>query len=119
MKSLKLHILIVALVSFAFLSASLSADEAEEGKKAFLANKCNLCHSVEAAKIEKTTGGYQKGKEKNVPPDLSRVGTNRTADWMKLYLQKKEKNENVAHVRLFKGTETELDAITKWLATLK
>lgn len=119
MKILRLQVLVPVIVSFVFAGAVWSSETAEEGKKIFLANKCNMCHSLEAEKIEKTTGGFQKSKEKNVPPDLSNVGSRRSADWMKLYLMKKEKNQNVLHVRLYKGSETDLDTLTKWLATLK
>ena len=89
------------------------------GKTAFLANKCNLCHSIESEKIEKTTGGFQKSTDKNVPPDLSTIGKKHNAAWMTKYLKKTEALNGVKHARFYRGSTENLEAITKWLETLK
>src|SRR4029079_8703118 len=65
------------------------------GRTAFLNNKCNLCHSIESAKVEKTSGGYQKSTDKNVPPDLSGIGKKVKADWIVKYLKKTEALDGV------------------------
>ena len=89
------------------------------GRTAFLNNKCNLCHSIESEKVEKTSGGYQKSTDKNVPPDLSGIGRKVKADWIVKYLKKTEALDGVKHARLYRGTEKELEALAKWLEELK
>ena len=116
---MRLSKLLIIGLSLGVCAITWAQDAEEQGKKAFLANKCNVCHSIESAKIEKTTGGYQKEKEKNVPPDLTGIGRKYKAEWIANYLLKKEKVENVPHVRLYRGSKEELIAMSEWLGTLK
>ena len=43
----------------------------------------------------------------------------RKADWIALFLQKKEKIEGRVHTKKFRGTDAELQKLSGWLATLK
>ena len=118
--------IIIGSILLFVLGLAVYADEQQTsttnqnpGKTAFLSNKCNLCHSIESEKIEKSSGGYQKSNEKNVPPDLSGIGKKHNADWLVKYLKKTEALNNVKHARLYRGTEEELQALAKWLEGLK
>jgi hypothetical protein len=120
MKKQQLIILSLTILCFcAFLSWSFAEEKSEAGKTAFLNNKCNMCHSIESEKIEKTTGGYQKSKEKNVPPDLTKIGQKHNAEWISGYITKKETLDDKKHAKAFRGTNEELEAIANWLASLK
>lgn len=99
---------IVVLFGAAFANVP---NEEPEGKKLFLSNKCNTCHAIQSQGITTTS------KKQN--PDLSDIGTKYKADFLKNYLMKKEKINSKTHPALFKGTEKDLDALAKWLETLK
>lgn len=113
-KSLVLSLLIV-LFSLPRLVAAAEETKEPPGKAAFIANKCNTCHSISSdgitAKI-KATG-------KKVPPDLSNVGEKRNADWIVKYLKKTEAINTEKHPKGWTGKEEDLTAIAKWLETLK
>src|SRR5947207_3625454 len=73
--------------------------KAPDGKDLFLAAKCNSCHSVTAAGIEKKKPTAEEAaaasKEKpdpdeKKPPDLSSVGLDKKADWIAKFITKKE-----------------------------
>lgn len=101
-------VLIIGMFGFAF--ANVNSDE-PAGKKAFIDNKCNSCHPIEAAGI--TT----KAKKNN--PDLSKVGKELTPDAMIKYIKKETKINDKKHPSNWKGTDEDLKAITDWLGTLK
>ena len=92
------------------------------GQKAFLDNKCNSCHTLDAAKIAKIEIEDEEEEDadsKKEPPDLSSVGKERTAAWIEKWLMKKETIEGQRHRKKFKGSEEELKAVSAWLATFK
>lgn len=95
---------VVGVYGFAF---SMNADE-PAGKKVFVDQKCNNCHSIESQGITKV--------KKN---DLSKVGASHKADFFGKYLQKQEKIDGKEHKVAFKGTDQELKDLAKWLETLK
>lgn len=80
----------------------------------FVAQKCNLCHSLASHDIERKTKS-----EKVAGPDLSAVGAERDAAWIARWLKKEEKIDGKAHSKAFTGTPEELNALAKWLATLE
>lgn len=88
-----------------------------EGKKIFLENKCQSCHSVQTAQIVRKTEDTESTELK--PPDLSGVGLEHKAEWLMRYLQKKEKLDGEKHPKRFRGNDEELGTLTKWLETLK
>jgi cytochrome c553 len=111
MKNLFSYILFIFTIVFLFgLTFSIAQDSGSEGKKVFIDKKCGTCHSVQVEGLE---------SKKKDAVDLSSVGEERTAEFLKLYLTKAEKIEDAEHKTAFKGTDKELDELTKWLASLK
>jgi len=109
---------IVLLLSFVALLSILSVARASEpaaapdAKAIFLAQKCNLCHSLTAASIERTM-------KSSKAPDLSGVGLERDAAWIEKFITKKVKLNGKDHQKMFTGTDAELKAIAEWLAGMK
>jgi mono/diheme cytochrome c family protein len=100
-------LVVVGLASVAFGS------DVPAGQTAFLENKCNTCHSVDSAEIAKKS-------EKMKGPDLSNAGAEvKSAEWLKGFLLKTEKLDEKAHKKTWKGTDEQLDAIVKWMMSLK
>ena len=97
----------VLTVATAQTSAPASG-ESLDGKEIFLAQKCNLCHSVSTAGIEATTKS-----EKLRGPDL--VDLDRDAEWLAGWLKKEIELNGQKHKKEFKGSEEELDALIAWL----
>jgi mono/diheme cytochrome c family protein len=95
-----------------------------DGKAIFLANKCNTCHTIQAAGIEKrkaSTADADESKEKLAvkPPDLSSVGLERKAEWIGKFMMKTEVIKGEKHPRKFRGTEPELKVLATWLESQK
>ncbi len=103
-------IIILTLFGFSFLN--ISSNTEPEGQKIFTDSKCNTCHSIKSLNIE------AKLKKKDIV-DLSVIGKSVNADLLNKYLMKKEKINDKQHPALFKGTEKELEVLSKWLCTLK
>lgn len=118
---MKLPILAVVMtVGAVALSTAAWAGKAPDGKPVFLKYKCNSCHSIDAASIAKKAlpdDGATASKMK--PPDLSGVGLEKKADWIALFMQKKEKLDGEFHPKKFRGTDSELKTLTGWLETMK
>lgn len=130
----KLLIIALAVSALCVLLAGPSfADEAikDEAKKAeipigqkvFTEAKCQMCHTVYSAGIGEPPAEDVKAEEteeaEEGPPDLSLTGTGRTAEWLSLFLQKKEALNEKKHMLAFKGTDVELAKMVSWLLTLK
>lgn len=101
---------------------ALAEQEKEPGKDLFLAAKCNTCHSVIAAGIEKkkaTSTEEKAEKTKTKPPDLSSVGLDQNADWIAKFLTKKVALEGEKHPKTYKGTDEELKTLATWLEAQK
>jgi mono/diheme cytochrome c family protein len=101
-----------------------AATGATDGKTLFLEAKCNTCHTMKAAGIEKRKAAgadpaEAKEKSDKKAPDLSSIGLERKADWMGKYLMKTEAIKGEKHSRKFRGTEAELKTVTAWLETQK
>lgn len=93
---------------------AVNADEAE-GKKEFIAQKCNVCHSISSEEITHTSK-----IEKLVGPDLAGIAERREAPWLRTYIQREQLGDNgKKHAKPFKGSDEELQAIVTWLGTLK
>jgi mono/diheme cytochrome c family protein len=98
---------------FALGFALASPAGAADGKAIFEAQKCNTCHGVSTAGIAATTTS-----EKMKGPDL--VGGVSDAAWTKQYIKKEVANKaDKKHMKEFKGTPEELDAIVAWLQAQK
>lgn len=79
-----------------------------DGKAIFLAQKCNLCHSVPTAAIEKTTKS-----EKMAGPDL--VNVKEDAAFLAKYLRKQADHKGKKHGKAFTGSDEELGALIAWI----
>jgi len=105
---------VVALLVLLFTAPVLTvgavqaAEQPLDGKEIFLAQKCNLCHSVPPAGIEATTKS-----EKMKGPDL--VDLKRDADWYERWLRKEVELNGKLHMKAFPGSDAELDALVEWL----
>ncbi len=102
-----------------------AGDEAKgpDGKPIFLKYKCQSCHAIEAVGIVKKAAAEDEedgaSASKKKTPDLSDVGLKKKADWIALFLQKKEKNEGKLHAKKVRGTDEELATLAAWLETMK
>jgi len=128
----RLHVM-VAAAALATFAASASAEDAKkvpDGKPIFLSYKCSSCHEIatqgivkkkaqgEAAAAAPATPAAPASTSRK-PPDLSGVGMEHKADWIKAYLTKKEAIHDRKHMKLFKGTDAELATLAGWLESLK
>lgn len=96
-------------------AAPLGAQEADSpGREAFISNKCNLCHSVEALGIERTSTS-----DKMMAMDLSTVGDDLEIEWALKFIKKEVEREGELHKKTFKGTDEEAQQLAAWLVTLK
>ena len=105
---------VAAILVAAVLSAGPARADDPAGQQAFLANKCNLCHSVDKLEIARTsTSDKMKG------PDLSTTGDDLDLEWAVKFLKKEVELEGSLHKKEFKGTDEELQQIVQWLGTLR
>lgn len=98
---------------FALVGGAASAAEAPktlDGKQIFLAQKCNLCHTVSSAQIQATTKS-----EKLKGPDLTGVTPKRDATLLNNYLRKKADLNGKKHSKEFTGSDEEMGALIAWL----
>jgi len=91
-------------------SPAAAADPGLDGKKIFLAEQCNLCHTVGTAGIEaKTKSDKLKG------PDLDTVTAKHEAKVLVQYLRQAVELDGSKHKKAFKGSDEELGALLAWL----
>lgn len=107
-------LVVVGLLVVVLVGLGAPAIEAgDDGKAAFLENKCNTCHSIDSQEIAKKS-------EKMKGTDLSNIGNQaESVEWLKGYIKKEIKKDDEAHKKTWKGSEEQLDAIVEWLMTLK
>jgi mono/diheme cytochrome c family protein len=81
-----------------------------DGKKIFLAQKCETCHSISAADIKATVKA----------PDLTGLAASLDAAWLGKYLRKQEKTKaGKMHLKAFTGSDEEMGALVSWLQSQK
>jgi mono/diheme cytochrome c family protein len=90
-----------------------------DAKPVFLKYKCNSCHTIESQAITKKAVAGEAEAKGDKPPDLSGVGLDRNATWIVSFLQKKEKLDGKLHIKKFRGTDSELQKLAGWLASMK
>lgn len=115
---MKTTISLVMVLTLCFSTAAQA--NKDEAVRVYKEYACDGCHSITAHSIpvvERDVG--EKNVDGRVPPDLSKVGEKRDAEWISRWLQKKEELNGKPHKRMFKGSKEERDALTTWLATLK
>jgi mono/diheme cytochrome c family protein len=106
----------VAVLPIASAAPAAAAGEAAKtGKDIFLAQKCNVCHSIDSQSVARTsTSDKMKG------PDLSNVGGEHLAPWITQWIKKEvAATDGKKHMPAWKGTDDELKKLADWLATLK
>ena len=111
MKTLALAFSIVfaGLLLATSYSGEARAQKVLDGKQIFLAQKCNLCHSVSPAGIQATVKS-----EKMKGPDL--VGeSKRDAKLLNDYLRKKAEINGKKHGKELTGSDEEIGALMAWL----
>lgn len=110
----KLHVFVLSGLLLAFFTLPAYA---KTGKDIFIENKCNKCHSIKSQGIEPTEESLKKKKKIR---DLSGAGIERKSDWIKKFLKKEVANEEgEKHKEKWKGSEEDLDIISKWLEEQK
>ncbi len=81
-----------------------------DGKQIFLAQKCNICHSISSAAIQATVKS-----EKMKGPDLTGTAAKRDATLLNSYLRKKADINGKKHSKEFTGSDEEIGALIAWL----
>jgi mono/diheme cytochrome c family protein len=103
------------LASAALAAIATTAANADAAAvKAFDANKCSNCHSIEKLGMERKIQS-----EKMAGPDLSTVGDKHDAAWIVKWCMREVEKDGKQHKSEYKGTKEDLQAIANWLATLK
>jgi cytochrome c2 len=104
----------IAILLFAFLVSFSSVAKADDAaaQKLFVDKKCNTCHSVESAKIDKKMASSKA-------PDLSDVGTKQNAEWLTKWLNKEVDLDGKKHPASWSGTPDDQKTLVTWLASLK
>jgi mono/diheme cytochrome c family protein len=107
--------IVVTVVMLAILysgpgAAPASAQGAKvlDGKQIFLAQKCNVCHTVSSADIAATM-------KSSKAPDLAGVAAKVDAKLLNGYLRKTEAIHDKKHAKQFTGSDEELGALIAWL----
>ncbi|MFL6235641.1 MAG: c-type cytochrome [Thermoanaerobaculia bacterium] len=111
-----LSILAAVVLLAVFYSGPVSgaAAPAKDGKQIFLAQKCNLCHSVSSAGIERTVKS-----EKVAGPDLTNLAAKEDAGTLTRFLRKEGDLNGKKHGKGFTGSDEELGALVSWLQQQK
>jgi mono/diheme cytochrome c family protein len=87
---------------------------AADAKELFVASKCVKCHSIDSQGV----ASQPKEGEEDEVHDLSKVGTERTAEWIQKFLRKQEAIEGKKHKQKFRGSDADLETLATWLASL-
>jgi cytochrome c5 len=103
---LTLSILLLAALCLPAAAAAAVPD----GKALFLAQKCNMCHNVPTAGIEKTMKTSTASDLVNVKGDAATVAK---------VLKKQADVGGKKHPKEFKGTDEELNALVAWILAQK
>lgn len=103
---------VVLLAAFYSGPASGAAPAKLDGKQIFLAQKCNLCHSVSSAGIEKTMKSM-------TAPDLTNLAAKQDAGTLTKFLRKEGEINGKKHGKGFTGSDEELGALVSWLQQQK
>jgi mono/diheme cytochrome c family protein len=110
-----LSILAAVVLLAVFYSGPANGAPAKlDGKQIFLAQKCNLCHSVSSASIERTMKS-----EKMAGPDLTNLAAKQDAAALTKFLRKEGEINGKKHSKAFTGSDEELGALVSWLQQQK
>lgn len=119
----------VAVAGVVLFAGGARAEDAKtpKGQDVFLKYRCNSCHTVKAANIEKRkvegeaeeAGTEAAATSKKQPPDLSDVALKQKPEWMHGWIMRTETLDGKKHMKRYRGTEAELKDLVAWLSTLK
>ena len=104
--------LLAVLYSGAVVTPAAAQPKTLDGKATFMAQKCNMCHSIPAAGIEATTKS-----EKVKGPDINDLKTDATM--LAKILRKQADLNGKKHTKAFTGSDEELGALIAWLQKQK
>jgi hypothetical protein len=104
----------IALGAFVTLALPVAARAQDAGQKAFEANKCSNCHSIEKLGIARKIQS-----EKMAGPDMSTIGDKHDAEWIMKWASRQIEKDGKQHKNEYKGTKEDLQTIANWLASLK
>jgi len=108
-----LSILVTVLLLAGLHSGPAAGQAAKlDGKAIFLSQKCNICHSVPTAGIERTMKS-----EKMAGPDL--VNIKEDAAFLTKFLHKQVDLKGKKHGKAFTGSDEELAALIAWIQAQK
>lgn len=114
LKNLLYAVLIAAMgYGLIFIQAFSQDTKPKDGKTIFMDSRCSQCHSIKSQTIE-----AKRKDAGNKAPDLSDVGSKLKADFIMKYLKKEVTLDDKKHLIEFKGTDADLDILSKWLVTL-
>ena len=99
----------------ALIATAPRAAVAADAKQLFVDSKCVKCHSIDSQGVKAQPNA---GEEKDVH-DLSKVGSERTAEWIQKFLRKEETLDGKKHKLKFRGSDADLGVLASWLASLK
>ena len=105
-------LLAILLLGVAYSPSAAGQGAKLDGKAIFLAQKCNMCHSVPTAGITRTTKS-----EKIAGPDL--VNIKEDAAFLGKFLRKQADLHGKKHVKAFTGSDEELGALIAWIQAQK
>lgn len=103
---------LVAVVLLALLYSGPAAGAAPDGKALFLAQKCNMCHNVPTAGIERTTKAAAMAG-----PDL--VNVKADAATLGKVLRRQQDVDGKKHPKEIKGSDEEINAVITWILAQK
>jgi cytochrome c551/c552 len=102
------------LLLLGMIVAGPGAALAADAKELFVASKCVSCHSIDSQGV----AAKPKVGEEDEVHDLSKVGTERTAEWIQKFLRKQEAIDGKKHKLKFRGSDADLQTLATWLSGL-
>ena len=108
-RSIMTGMLFVGIIGSSMLS--IAEEPAKDGKTVFLAQKCDMCHSVTSQELasKKKTGAF----------DLSTIGDKANAETLTKYMKKEVELNGKKHAMAWKGSDEDLKILVTWFETLK
>lgn len=115
---------LMMVIASSAVAAPAAGKAVPKGQQVFLATKCNKCHAVSSAGIERVAPGdsdEEAAEEGDIePPDLSDAGSRfASAAEVKAWLDKTLERKGRLHQYKFRGTPADFEQLTQWLLTLK
>ena len=77
------------------------------------------CQQMQLVSFAASCKHHQKSRYLLKPPDLSTVGSERTADWISKWITKQETLNGKKHSVEFKGKPEDLKTLSEWVASFK